>query len=140
MIVQSLSAIILIPEKIMEDDRIFTNSYDNSAKILTGTVQLSKVEKNESKTIFDLIVKGIEENQSYTDYILDTQRVTDVKIDSFGYLMKALGVVKKTAGYMILVMKEDILQKFMLTNPEMFDYYAVFFTIDDAVKFIKSKR
>lgn len=124
----------------MEDDRIFINSYDNSAKILTGTVQLSKVEKNESKTIFDLIVKGIEEHQSYTDYILDTQRVTDVKIDSFGYLMKALGVVKKTAGYMILVMKEDILQKFMLTNPEMFDYYAVFFTTDDAVKFIKSKR
>ena len=54
--------------------------------------------------------------------------------------MKALGIVKKTAGYMILVMKDEVLQKFMVTNPEMFDYYAVFFNIDDARKFIISKR
>ena len=66
--------------------------------------------------------------------------MTDVRLESFGYLMKALGVVKKTAGYMILVMKEDILQKFMITNPEMFDYYAVFFNTEDAVQFIMSKK
>lgn len=124
----------------MEGDKVFTNSYDSSLKILTGSVQLTKVEKNDSKNIYDLIVKGIEEYPLYSDYILDTVSVNDVKIDSFGYLMKALGVVKKTAGYMVLVMKEEILQKFMLTNPEMFDYYAVFFNTDDAVQFIKSKR
>lgn len=124
----------------MGESKIFVNSYNSSSKILTGSVQLEKVEKSDSKEIYNLIVKGIEENPGYSDYILDTLKVSDVKIESFGYLMKALGVVKKTAGYMVLVMQEEILQKFMLTNPEMFDYYAVFFTIDDAIKFIKSKR
>mgnify|MGYP001289362453 CR=1 FL=1 len=124
----------------MEKNKIFLNSYDNSKKILTGTVQMNVVGKDDSKTIFDLIVKGINDNPSYNDYILDTRAVTDVRIESFGYLMKALGVVKKTAGYMILVINEDVLQKFMITNPEMFDYYAVFFSIDEAVQFIISKR
>lgn len=124
----------------MDDKNIFINSFDGSSKILTGTVMLKSVGKEDSKKIFELIVKGLNENQTYDDYILDTRNVTDVRLESFGYLMKALGVVKKTAGYMILVMQEDILQKFMITNPEMFDYYAVFFTIDDAVRFIKSKK
>lgn len=128
------------PGIIMGDNGVFTDSYDNSTKILTGIVQLEKVEKSESKNIYDLILKGIEQNPDYSDYILDTLKVSDVKIDSFGYLMKALGVVKKTAGYMILVIREETCQKFMLTNPEMFDYYAVFFNQEDAVKFIKSKR
>lgn len=124
----------------MDEKDLFVSSYDSSSKILTGTVQAKSVGKDDSKKIFDLIVKGLNENNSYDDYILDTRKVTDVRLESFGYLMKALGVVKKTGGYMILVMKEDILQKFMITNPEMFDYYAVFFTIDDAVQFIRSKK
>jgi len=107
---------------------------------LTGTVLLKSVDKDASKKLFELISQGINENVSYSDYILDTRNVTDVKLESFGYLMKALGIVKKTAGYMILVMKDEVLQKFMVTNPEMFDYYAVFFNIDDARKFIISKR
>jgi len=122
------------------DDKIFINSYDTSKKILTGTVKLTSVGKEDSKTIFSLIEKGINENQAYSDYILDTRSVNDVRLESFGYLMKALGVVKKTSGYMILVMKEDMLQKFMITNPEMFDYYAVFFNMDDAIQFILSKK
>lgn len=124
----------------MDEKDLFVSSYDSSSKILTGTVQAKSVGKDDSKKIFDLIVKGLNENNSYDDYILDTRKVTDVRLESFGYLMKALGVVKKTGGYMILVMKEDILQKFMITNPEMFDYYAVFFTIEDAVQFIRSKK
>lgn len=124
----------------MDENKIFHNTYDNAKKILTGIVMLQSVTKDDSKTIFDLILKGINDNQSYNDYILDTRNVTDVRLESFGYLMKALGVVKKTAGYMILVMKEDVLQKFMITNPEMFDYYAVFFNTEDAVQFIMSKR
>lgn len=124
----------------MDEKDLFVSSYDSSSKILTGTVQAKSVGKDDSKKIFDLIVKGLNENNSYDDYILDTRKVTDVRLESFGYLMKALGVVKKTGGYMILVMKEDILQKFMITNPEMFDYYAVFFTLEDAVQFIRSKK
>jgi len=124
----------------MEEKILFSSSYDNSTKILTGTVLSESVNKKDSKIIFDQIVSGLEKNPGYNDYILDTNKVMDVKPESFGYLMKALGVVKKTAGYMILLMKEETLQKFMVTHPEMFDYYAVFFNENDAVEFIKSKR
>ncbi|HPS85972.1 MAG TPA: hypothetical protein PLY36_04470 [Spirochaetota bacterium] len=124
----------------MSNDTVFTNNFDTSSKILTGKIELSNMEKDDAKLIYDLTVEGLQKYPEYSDYILDASSVTEVTIASFGYLMKALGTVKKTAGYMILVLKEEILQKFMITNPEMFDFYAVFFNIDDAVKYIKSKR
>ena len=119
---------------------IFTNTYDSSNKILTGRIELSSLEKEDAKSIYDLTAEGLQLYPEYSDYILDVSNVSDVTAASVGYLMKSLGIVKKTAGYMILVLKEDVLQKFMLSNPEMFDYYAVFFNIEDAVQYIKSKR
>ena len=119
---------------------IFTNTYDSSNKILTGRIELSSLEKEDAKSIYDLTEEGLKLYPEYSDYILDVSNVSDVTAASVGYLMKSLGIVKKTAGYMILVLKEDVLQKFMLSNPEMFDYYAVFFNIEDAVQYIKSKR
>jgi len=119
---------------------IFTNNYDASSKILTGKIELSSMEKDDAKSIYDLTVEGLQLYPEYSDYILDASSVKEVTVASVGYLMKSLGTVKKTAGYMILILKEDVLQKFMLSNPEMFDYYAVFFNTEDAVKYIKSKR
>ena len=124
----------------MGDNNIFTNNYDESNKILTGKIELTLMEKDDAKTVYDLTLKGLEIYPDYSDYILDVSNVSEVTSASLGYLMKALSTVKKTAGYMILILKEEILQKFMLSNPEMFDFYAVFFNTDDAVKYIKSKR
>jgi predicted alpha/beta superfamily hydrolase len=124
----------------MGDNKIFQSSYNSTDGILTGTVLLKSVDKDDSKKIFELMSQGINENASYTDYILDTRNVTDIKLESFGYLMKAQSIVKKTAGYMVLVVTDESLQKFMVIYPEMFDYYAVFFNTEDARKFIISKR
>lgn len=124
----------------MGNDKAFTNNYDSASKILTGKIQLKDMTKDDSKSIYDLTVEGLELYPDYSDYILDASNVNEVTAASFGYLMKALGIVKKTAGYMVLILTEDILQKFMITNPEMFDFYAVFFNTDDAIKYIKSKR
>ena len=124
----------------MSNGNIFTNKYDPSSKILIGKIELSSMEKDDAKSIYDLTIDGLKTYPEYSDYILDVSNVTEVTIASIGFLMKALGAVKKTAGYMILVLKEDVLQKFMISNPEMFDFYAVFFNIDDAIKYIESKR
>lgn len=124
----------------MSNDTVFTNSYNASDKILIGKIQLSSMEKDDAKSIYDLTIDGLKSYPDYSDYVLDVSSVTEVTAASVGYLMKALGNIKKTAGYMILVMNEDVLQKFMISNPEMFDFYAVFFNMDDAVKYIKSKR
>jgi len=122
------------------DNKIYSNNYDQENKILTGRIELSVIEKDDGKTIFDLTIEGLQNHPEYTDYILDISNVTETTVASFGYLMKTYGIIKKTAGYMILILKEDILQKFMISNPEMFDFFAVFFNVEDAVKYIKSKR
>ena len=124
----------------MSNDSTFTNKYNSTDRILIGKIELSSMEKDDAKSIYDLTVEGLNLYPDYSDYILDASKVSEVTVASFGYLMKVLGVIKKTAGYMILILKEDILQKFMISNPEMFDYYAVFFNVDDAVKYINSKR
>lgn len=124
----------------MVNNAVFTNSYDASNNILIGRIQLSSMEKDDAKSVYDLTVEGLQNYPEYNDYILDASAVSEVTVASVGYLMKSLGAIKKTAGYMILVLKEEVLQKFMISNPEMFDFYAVFFNIEDAVKYIKSKR
>ncbi len=118
----------------------FKNTYDVKNRVLTGLIVPDNIEKEDSKEIYNLIEKSLQEFPDYNDYILDASRVSSIKIESFGYLMKALSIVKRTAGYMILILQEEVLQKFMLTNPEMFDYYAVFFNSADALEYILSKR
>jgi short-subunit dehydrogenase involved in D-alanine esterification of teichoic acids len=124
----------------MEEVGKLKNSYDTKNRVLTGTITIGVVEQADSKEIYSLIEKSLKEYPDYNDYILNAGNVNDIKIESFGYLVKALSIVRRTAGYMVLVMKEEILQKFMLTNPEMFDYYAVFFNTNEALEYILSKR
>lgn len=124
----------------MGETEKFKTEYDAKNRILTGIIIPENIEKEDSKEIYSLVEKSLKEFPDYNDYILDANRVSNIKIESFGYLMKALGVVKRTSGYMILVLKEELLQKIMLTNPEMFDYYAVFFSNNEALEYILSKR
>lgn len=124
----------------MREIEIFKTVYDSNNRVLTGTIIAVSIEQEDSKEIYSLIEKSLKEFPDYSDYILDAGKVDSIKIESFGYLMKAMGIVKRTAGYMVLVLKEEVLQKFMLTNPEMFDYYAVFFSTNEALEYIISKR
>jgi hypothetical protein len=79
------------------------NNYDSKNRVLTGTITIGIVEQEDSKEIYSLIEKSLKDYPDYNDYILDAGNVNDIKIESFGYLMKALGVVKRTAGYMYLL-------------------------------------
>jgi hypothetical protein len=124
----------------MSASEIFKAEYLSEKKILVASILQSKMEKEQAKLIYNEVDKAIKEHSDYRDFILDTYRVSDVTVASFGYLMKAFTLVNKTAGYMVIVMREEILQNFMLSNPEMFDFLAVFFTVEEAVKFIESKR
>ncbi|HPJ34480.1 MAG TPA: hypothetical protein PK358_06570 [Spirochaetota bacterium] len=124
----------------MGNNEKFSTNYDSKNMVLTGIVLPDNIGKEDAKEIYDITEKVVKEFPDYNDYILDAGNVSDISIDSLGYLMKSLGAVKRTAGYMVLVMKEEVLQKFMLTNPEMFDFFAVFFNNKDALEFILSKR
>ncbi len=124
----------------MSGKNIFTNNYDSASKILIGKIELTSMEKDDAKSIYDLTFEGLQLYPEYNSYILDASLVSEVTVASFGYLMKVHGAVKRTAGYLVLILKEDILQNFMISYPQMFDLFAVFFTVDDAVKYIESKR
>ncbi len=124
----------------MTNSAIFECKYLGDNNILMGTILSDKLDKDGAKVVFEEVNKAIAINSGYKDFILNAGMVSDVTIASFGYLMKAFGVVNKTAGYMVVVMREEILQNFMLSNPEMFDFLAVFFNSDEAVEFIRSKR
>jgi len=124
----------------MTNPAIFESKYLADDRILIATILSDKLDKEGAKVVFEEVNKAVALNSGYKDFILNAGMVSDVTIASFGYLMKAFTVVNKTAGYMVVVMCEDILQNFMLSNPEMFDFLAVFFNTDEAVEFIRSKR
>ena len=54
--------------------------------------------------------------------------------------MKSLEIMKRGKTFAILVMTEQLLQEIMLQHPEMFDFYAVFHTIEDAIAYVKKRK
>ncbi len=116
---------------------LFKYEYLADSNVLVGVILSDNIEKDDSKAILDYAIEELKNQPDSPNYIMDVRNVTKVSSYAIGVLMKALGVMKKTKGYMILVMTEALLQEIMLQHPEMFDYYAVFHTIEDAVAFIR---
>lgn len=116
---------------------LFSYEYRADDNVLIGVIQSDNIEKDDSKAILDYAIEELKNQPDTPNYIMDVRKVQKVSSYAIGVLMKALGVMKKTKGYMILVMTEALLQEIMLQHPEMFDYYAVFHTLEDAITFIK---
>jgi hypothetical protein len=113
----------------------FKFDYLEDKKVLIGKIILPKIDKAEAAVILDYAQKMLPDLPDYEHFILDTLAVVDVSNSAIGILMKSLEIVKKTKGYMMLVMTEKLLQKIMVLFPVMFDFYVVFHSINDAIEY-----
>ncbi len=109
------------------------------SKILIGEISDAKLDKDSAEAIYQHTEKEAPKQPDYKGFILNVLAVNEVSDSALGYLMKSLELVKKVKGYMILVMTEALLQDVMLRHPVLFDYYAIFHTIDDAITYIKKQ-
>ncbi|HSA15696.1 MAG TPA: hypothetical protein P5346_13215 [Spirochaetota bacterium] len=116
---------------------MFEFRFRENEKILIGKIILGSMEKDQAAQIYDYVAAEQKNQPAYDHFILDALNVTKVTNPAIGFLMKSLGLVKKTKGYMILVISEALLQGIMLSHPQMFDFYAVFHSIEDAVAYTK---
>ncbi|HPB82740.1 MAG TPA: hypothetical protein PK200_11945 [Spirochaetota bacterium] len=108
--------------------------------VLVGIIKKSVIEREEADVILDYILNETEKLFTFDNYILDVSKVEQINAGVVGILMKSLNHLKKYKGYVILVMSESFLQKIMLQHPEMFDFYAVFHSIEDAVTYIQRHK
>jgi hypothetical protein len=116
---------------------MFQFKFRDAEKILIGKILVGSMEKDQAGEIYDYVDAEQKKQPPYDHFILDALSVTKVTNAAIGFLMKSLGLVKKTKGYMILVISEALLQEIMIAHPQMFDFYAVFHTIEDAVAYTK---
>ncbi len=121
-----------------ENDR-FSHSFMDDQNILVGAIKESNLDKDNSQEILDLVQDDLANYPNYEHYILDVRKVEKVSNSALGVLLKAMNIIKHTGSYMILVMTEDLLQKIMIEQPIMFDYFAVFHSVDEAMEYIKAK-
>ncbi len=119
---------------------LFVLEYNQKDDIMVGKVQCAKVDRAEAEAIYKNYVGKVSEYPKYRDFILDVREIENVTDPAIGVLMKGLELMKKGSSYAILLMTEALLQDIMLRHPEMFDFYAVFHTLDDAVAFIHKRR
>ncbi len=119
---------------------LFTYNYLADYDTLIGKVNVPSISKEEANAILDFIVSETGRQHAHTGYLLDVMEITEVSNPVIGVLMKSLEVVRKVNNYMVLVMSEQLLNDIMLAHPEMFDYYAVFHSTGDALKFIQKHR
>lgn len=116
---------------------LFEYKHIDDPDILVGVIKKSVIERDEADTILDYVLNETEKQYTFDNYILDVSKVDQINAGVVGILMKSLNYLKKFKGYIILVMSEPFLQKIMLQHPEMFDFYAVFHSIEDAVTYIQ---
>jgi len=116
-------------------DKYFTLNFDESKKILTGKVIIDSVDKVEVDEMYEILSNDLSQYTDYKHFILDVSPVNKVSSYALGIMMKSLGLVKKTKNYWVVVITDDLLQQIMLEHPELFDYLAVFPSLEDAQKF-----
>jgi anti-anti-sigma regulatory factor len=119
---------------------LFSLNYIKESDIMVGAVLGPNLDKAEANQIFQYYKDEIAKHPEYSDFILDARKAEVVTNSAIGVLMKALETMKRGNTYGILVMTEKLLQEVMLQFPEMFDFYAVFHTIEDAVAYVKKRR
>ncbi|PKL39091.1 MAG: hypothetical protein CVV44_09500 [Spirochaetae bacterium HGW-Spirochaetae-1] len=115
-------------------------TYLKDKKILIAHVNESVLDKDKADAVFAISEKELPSQPEHEGFILDVVKVREVSDPALGILMKSMGLVKKAKNYMILVISEDLLQDVMVRHPVLFDYYAVFPSIDEAVVFIDKNR
>ena len=122
-----------------KNNKLYSYSYLTADDILHFTLTIDKVDKDTAATIYDTYSKeaGLPD---FTYFIMDASRITEITDPAIGILMKAMAIMKKIKGYLVMVMTEEFLQEIMIRHPEMFNYIAVFHTIDDAKAFIRRSR
>lgn len=118
---------------------LYSYTYLPAEDILHFRLSVSNVDRDIASAIYDAASAeaGLPEH-SY--FIMDAEAVTEISDPAIGILMKAMAIMKKIKGYLVLVMTEDFLQKIMIDHPEMFNYMAVFHNIDDAKAFIQRSK
>ncbi|HON77775.1 MAG TPA: hypothetical protein PK544_04740 [Spirochaetota bacterium] len=116
---------------------LFEYKQISDPNVLVGIIKKPVIEREEADMILDYVLNETEKLFTFDNYILDVSHVDQINAGVVGILMKSLNFLKKFKGYVILVMSEPFLQKIMLQHPEMFDFYAVFHSIEDAVTFIQ---
>ena len=119
------------------------NSYYACEMIDTETLNFkilpSNLDKDTATAIYDTYGKdtGV---PHFSDFIMDARLVNEISDPAIGILMKNIPLMKTAKGYVVLVLNEEFLQKIMIRHPEMFNYLAVFHTIEDAAAFIKKSK
>ncbi len=109
-------------------------------KILIGEIFDSSLDKENAKKVYEYTKEEAPKQPDYNGFVLNVLAVSEVSDAALGYLMKSLDLVKKVKGYMILVMTETLLQDVMMRHPILFDYYAVFHTIEEAITYIDKEH
>ncbi len=118
---------------------LYTIHYLQDDKILHMKFSVSNIDKDSADAIYESYTK--ESNlPDFSDFIMDASSVTEISDSAIGILMKAMGIMKKAKGYLVIVMTEDFLQKIMVAHPEMFNYMAVFHSLDEARAYIKKSK
>ena len=119
-------------------EKMFEFEYLKDHNILIGRFKVNELTNSEdAKVVYDYAADELKNQPDADSFIMDISSLKNVSSYAIGTLMKALDIMKKTKGYMILIMDESLLQEVMLQHPVMFDYYAVFHNLEDAIAFIK---
>lgn len=118
---------------------LYTLNYLQDDRILHMKFSVATIDKETAAAIYDSYTN--ESNlPDFSDFIMDATSVTEISDPGIGILMKAMGIMKKAKGYLVIVMTEDFLQKIMVAHPEMFNYMAVFHTLEEAREYIKKSK
>jgi hypothetical protein len=123
----------------MGGDKFYSYTYLKDEDILLFKISAANVDKDIASAMYDGY-SGETGLPDFSDFIMDATFVKEITDPAIGILMKAMAIMKKAKGYLVLVMTEGFLQNLMMRHPEMFNVMAIFHSVEDAKAFIKRSR
>lgn len=117
---------------------VYRFKYLEDSKILIGEILTEVVDKEEADIIDEVTRQEMPEQPEFIGFIRDNSKVKKLSKYAIIRALKELESLPKTKNYMVSVMSEELLQDLMLQYPGMFDHFAIFHTIEDAVTYITS--
>ncbi len=118
---------------------LFEYEYISDHDIMVGVVLAEKLELGESKIIIKYAKIQLQNYPKFSNYILDLRNLKQLTSHEIGIILSAMKRMSVIDGFLALVMDESFRNRIMFRYPEIFDFYAVFSSIDEAIGFISGQ-
>ena len=110
--------------------------YITDSDTIIGVIIKDTIEIGEVAVLDQYLARIMDKHCGFSNLVLDVRNLKELTCPLVGIFMMVMKRKSIHNGCIALVMDDDFLKKHMFRYPDLFDYYTIFRTIEEAIRFI----